>query len=216
MSELENPYKAPVDVPAIAVQSESEALYVSPEFAGTFGRRVAANLVDTAWTYLLAAMSIIPSMVVLFIVRSPQEAEGALQRLGKGSGLAGVGISLLASFLYFTFAEYVAGATVGKLALGLRVVNEEFRPASFWKIVGRRLAFFIDAMFFGLPAYSSMQKTPYRQRYGDDWAGTYVLRRAGMTSPSARPPWRLFAGLLVGSAIYVGLLTAFNVSSVLG
>lgn len=75
-------------------------------------------------------------------------------------------------------SQALAGVTLGKLLLGLRVVSEQNgEPITLRQSVLRELAYFVDAFFFALPAYMSMQDSVRRQRLGDRWAGTMVRFR---------------------------------------
>ena len=99
---------------------------------------------------------------------------------------------MIASWLYHSFSEAVAGATLGKRLLGLEVVSETFAPATFVQTMKRDLAFFVDAFFFGAVAYSQMKDSPEKQRIGDDWGKTRVVMRRSLP-----PELRRSTGLFV-------------------
>ena len=84
---------------------------------------------------------------------------------------------LIVMALYFVLLEGLAGATVGKWALGLRVVRAEGGKPGLWKSALRNLLRFVD----GLPALSILGaililRSAERARFGDRVAGTRVVR----------------------------------------
>lgn len=94
---------------------------------------------------------------------------------------------MIASWLYHSFSESVAGATLGKRLLGLEVVSETLGPATFMQTMKRDLAFVVDALFIGAVAYGYMKDSPAKQRLGDKWAKTRVVMRRSLPPASRRP-----------------------------
>lgn len=86
--------------------------------------------------------------------------------------------AIIGFVMYCAICETYYGATLGKLILGLFVVNKKGEPISFGAGFVRALCFFLDSFFFGLPAYSVMKDSPLRQRIGDRIAGTVVIKRS--------------------------------------
>ena len=66
----------------------------------------------------------------------------------------------------------------------------------------RDLAYHVDALFFGLVGYISMEKGPLRQRYGDGWARTVVVKTSVFRPEPSRQAWRMIAGILMGSLLW--------------
>ena len=118
----------------------------------------------------------------------------------------GFGLSTLGATLYHTVAEGFSTVTIGKLICGLRVVQVDGRPASMKAALIRDLAFNLDVLFFGLIGYASMKKGPLRQRYGDVWGKTVVVKASVFQPQPARGFGRMFAGILMGSALWAGML----------
>jgi len=118
----------------------------------------------------------------------------------------GFGLAILGATLYHTVAEGFSTVTIGKLICGLRVVQVDGRPASMKGALIRDLAYNLDALFFGLIGYASMQKGPLRQRYGDVWGKTVVVKASVFQPQPARGFGRMFAGILMGSALWAGML----------
>ena len=62
----------------------------------------------------------------------------------------------------------------------------------------RSLWFLVDGFFFGLVGYTSMQKSPLNQRYGDVWGHTVVVAAANVPAGSERGTLQLMGGLMLG------------------
>jgi uncharacterized RDD family membrane protein YckC len=79
--------------------------------------------------------------------------------------------------LYFVLLEGWVGATLGKWLLGLRVVRAEGGPPGLARSAVRNFLRLVD----GLPAFSILGvvlilRSPERARFGDQVAGTRVIR----------------------------------------
>lgn len=113
--------------------------------------------------------------------------------------------------LYFAIFEWAYGATLGKLVLGMRVVQENGDPCSFGSAFIRGLLRYIDSLFFAIPAYTSM-KHPFYQRIGDKAAKTIVI---GSTDPIIRQPraWWWFPIAGVAYFAFNILIVTFAVST---
>jgi uncharacterized RDD family membrane protein YckC len=87
-------------------------------------------------------------------------------------------------FAYFLLLEGLWGRTLGKLALGLRVVKvQDGSPCGWSRSVVRNLIRPFDLFFLGLPGGMVVLLTPARQRIGDLLGGTLVVRP--VTVPAA-------------------------------
>jgi len=109
----------------------------------------------------------------------------------RGDFLIAVSVAALIGILNLVVLQAVTGASVGKYALGLQVVDEQGRPAGFGRTIVRSLLLVIDAGIFvvGLVAVLT---TRFHRRIGDFAAGTYVVANssAGSTigvTPAAVP-----------------------------
>jgi uncharacterized RDD family membrane protein YckC len=111
---------------------------------------------------------------------------------------AGMALGILGGFLYHLFCEGIHGATLGKLICGLRVISSSTRPCSMKASLIRGLGWFIDALVFGLVGYTSMSKTPLKQRYGDVWAKTVVVKTRSLPPSAKRQTGYFLIGLLLG------------------
>lgn len=85
-------------------------------------------------------------------------------------------IALVATWLYFAFMESSPrGATVGKMALGLRVVDEQGNRISFARATGRFFAKFISTIILMI-GYLMVAFTERKRGLHDMIAGTLVIK----------------------------------------
>ncbi len=96
--------------------------------------------------------------------------------LRNAPGLSGGLIGLLA-IAYYIVMEATQGATVGKMALGLRVVKTDGSPISWSESVIRNLLRIIDGLFVYLVGAILIWTSPLKQRLGDRVANTVVIRK---------------------------------------
>ncbi len=145
----------------------------------SFWPRAAARVIDTVIHYVIAACCGFVFALILAITAYLQHNSRALLLARRpGGGLLLLLFGLLGTVALETVCEGFHGSTLGKLLLGLVVVQEDGTPCRPGSALIRSLAYFIDAIFFGAVAYFAMQKTPQQQRHGDDWAHTIVYRRS--------------------------------------
>lgn len=120
-----------------------------------------------------------------------------LEMVGVGGGFGMVTLYLSLFFVLFAypagFETLWRGRTLGKAALGLRVVTVEGAPIRFRHAAIRAILGLVDKyQFSGIIGLVAVLVTPRNQRLGDLVAGTIVLReRSGAGRPQAtsfRPP----------------------------
>lgn len=83
------------------------------------------------------------------------------------------------------------GRSLGKMAMGLRVVADDGGPERFRQALFRALAAVVEIwLFFGSPAVICSLLSARGKRIGDIFAGTVVISERGPTSPGppAMPP----------------------------
>ena len=159
------------------------------EYAGV-GRRFAAVLIDGI-VFLIVG-------VIIGLLTG-----GAYSTTSNGTHQFGVQLgnrpALVALFLFFTYyviCESVFGKTLGKRAVGLRVVDEDGSRIDLGASVVRNLLRIIDGLFLYLVAAIAVWSSRKRQRLGDRAAHTYVVRDSGelvriwraSAVPERRPP----------------------------
>jgi uncharacterized RDD family membrane protein YckC len=89
------------------------------------------------------------------------------------------------------FESATRGRTLGKMALGLRVVSDDGGPERFRQALFRALASFVEIwMFAGGPAVICSVLNSKGKRIGDIFAGTVVISERGprMSPPPVMPP----------------------------
>ena len=102
---------------------------------------------------------------------------GILSFLFRGApGLSGF-LTAIIAIGYFIVMEATQGATLGKMALGLRVVKTNGAPITWTDSIIRNLLRIIDSLFFYLVGAILIWTSPLKQRLGDRVANTVVVRR---------------------------------------
>jgi uncharacterized RDD family membrane protein YckC len=87
------------------------------------------------------------------------------------------------------FETLSRGRSIGKMALGLRVVSDDGGPEQFRQALVRALASLIEIWgLFGAPALICSMLSAKGKRLGDWFAGTFVIQE-NLQIRSALPPW---------------------------
>ena len=140
-----------------------EAVVLEFDTAGV-ASRILARLVDLA--VLVVVAYLIGVVVSVVIVSVPEAAFVA--------GIVSVAVLLLG---YPVVLESFGGRTVGKMALGLRVVTTEGAPSGFRHAALRGLTGLVEVYgTLGSIAAATALSTQRNQRFGDLAAGTMVVR----------------------------------------
>lgn len=171
----------------------STAAQPAYEYVG-FGLRFAAKLIDTALTYLLGFLT--GAFVFLFasVVAGLTGAASPLSTEPLGSVTPTVFfLSAVAVVVFDVLAEGVHGSTPGKMILGLTVRSTDGGYCGFGQALKRALGFYVDSLFFGIPAFSSMRGSSLKQRIGDRWAHTVVVRNRSIDPGQRRSGLRFLA-----------------------
>lgn len=143
---------------------------VLPSSTDCVGRRVVAFVIDAALASATAFFVLLTLTIVGTVAFGPADAESLSLNLGMNV------VNYCIVLGYFVAFEAFLARTPGKMMLGLRVLSENGRPVSLGQALGRNLARFVDMLFFCLPAALSISGSSLRQRLGDKWAGTVVIR----------------------------------------
>jgi len=173
-----------------------------------FWIRAAARIIDTILlTIVSGIIGLLVGLVVGLLVANGAMNSSAINALGAVTFWSFVW-SLLGDTAYHAIGESMHGATLGKLICGLHVLRPDGSKVSFGSALGRSFAFLIDGLFFGMVGYSSMRSSELRQRYGDKWTNTIVVRRTDYAArqwPSAGRFVVAFLGSLAVVAVFVVL-----------
>ena len=91
-------------------------------------------------------------------------------------------------FAYYALLEGVAGASIGKLLLGMRVHMSDGRRATGVAVVVRNLIRVPEALLYYIPSAIACLASKRHKRLGDFAAGTVVARRVKTAAPHGRAP----------------------------
>ncbi|HSU68495.1 MAG TPA: RDD family protein, partial [Tepidisphaeraceae bacterium] len=142
-----------------SLAAQMENIRVAP-----LGRRALAGLIDAAPVILAVTAALWRYRDVQLV---PNQEQNLLALIIYWSG----GIFYI---LYTTVIEAVAGRSLGKMLLGLRVIGLDGQPASAGALVTRNVLRLIEVGLFFFPLLL-LPFLPLRQRAGDVAAGTLVV-----------------------------------------
>ena len=165
-----------------------------------FGIRAVARVLDNVVALVVGIVAANAALVALAARGTPGTPTEWLEA-ASGISSSGVAASILGSFLYSALAEYLAGASIGKFCCGLRVLSRDFERVSLLGALVRSFALLIDGALFGLVAYIAMDRSVLRQRLGDRWGDTLVVRRKAMPQ-LAQGIGQIAFGNAVGLAVF--------------
>jgi len=143
------------------------------EYVGV-GRRLLALIID-------GIILLIASWIIGLVFHSGGgmtaggDAWDKFKHIGPGAAL-----QIICPFVYFIVMEAMQGATIGKMALGIRVVKLDGSPMSWGASIIRNLLRIVDHMPYTIPYLLGallIGTSPTRQRLGDRVAHTVVVRR---------------------------------------
>jgi len=132
---------------------------------GGFWLRLAAFMVDG----MVMVVATVPITIVAKAVFATALHDGAAE----GAALL---LNLLAAGAYEVLLTAYRGATLGKMAVGLKVVAEDGSPVSLARSVGRWLAKFLNMLLFGL-LYLVVAFEPRKRGIHDMAARTLVVHK---------------------------------------
>jgi uncharacterized RDD family membrane protein YckC len=136
---------------------------VDPEDTRVSGRRFVAHMLD-------GVLYAIVFVVLLLLVGTLPE--GTATDVAVGVVLV-LGLTAL-HVAYFVVLQRRNGRTPGKALARIRVVDERGGVPSTGALVKRTVPLLIE--YFYVIAFFAMMRSPYRQRFGDRWGRTYVVR----------------------------------------
>jgi uncharacterized RDD family membrane protein YckC len=151
----------------------------------SFWPRAAARVIDFFVHYLMSIVGALLFAILLVIAAGGHPNPQLSAKIGH-IGIRAFVFSLLGSIAYEIVCEGVHGSTLGKLALGMVVVQEDGTPCRIKSAVIRSFAYLVDALFFGLIGYLAMKGSPQMQRHGDQWANTMVCKRSAIQTNNLR------------------------------
>ena len=150
----------------------------------SFGQRAGALLIDTV---IVTAVYVIGTIVA--VATTPSSSFDNPNPGPTGVGILIMILSYLAAAAYYPFFEgKPAGQTLGKKALGIRVVRKaNGAPLGYGLAIGRFLARFADSFTFGLGLLWAAWDHDH-QTFHDKIAGTLVVRSDVYPPPGIPSP----------------------------
>ena len=173
---------------------------VAPIEGAGFLIRALARLIDLAVHFAVTTVTGLVAGIVIALAAAVLQAdlEAAVGRVTT-TPILGYLIALAGGAWLHVASEWLHGSTLGKRLCGLTVVRDDGSlPPGFAAALRRTIAFYVDSLFFGAVAWSKMQQTPRRQRIGDEWAHTMVVRRKTVPVSGRPSSLRFLAGLTLG------------------
>lgn len=153
------------------------------------GVAISLTLAGAGSRMLAAALDFTISIAVFLLVLVGAGLTGILGADFQGLAAATVVLFVMVLFVGvpIAFETLASGRTIGKMALGIRVVNDDGSPVRLWPSIIRNLARFVDLLpgFYAI-GFLSVLMTKREQRIGDLMAGTVVVRDRIGTIAAAR------------------------------
>lgn len=160
---------------APAAVGRAAALPSAVHYAGFWLRLVAAIIDGILIELIVVPVSFLLGMMIGITGSAAGMAAGGIRLTG---GFAGFILGTGASWLYSAYLESSSRqATVGKMALSLRVTDLEGRRLSFGRATARHFAKYVSALTL-LIGYIMAGFTEKKQALHDILAGTLVVRGA--------------------------------------
>jgi uncharacterized RDD family membrane protein YckC len=150
----------------------------------SFGQRAAALIIDSV---VVGAIYIVG--IIVAVIATPSATYDNPSPSPNGFGLLFMLLTWLAALVYYPFFEgKPAGQTLGKKAMGIRVVRRSNgAPLGYGLAIGRVLARFVEGFTFGIGLLLALFDDQ-NQTIHDKIAGTLVVRSSVYPPPGATPP----------------------------
>jgi uncharacterized RDD family membrane protein YckC len=140
------------------------------EYAG-FLKRFLAAILDSI---LLGVINTVVGLIVGFVLGM---ALGGGEGTEAIAGLVGFVVGAVIGWVYFAGMESSdAQATVGKMALGIKVTDLDGAPVSFLRATGRHFGKYLSMIIFGI-GFLMVAFTQRKQGLHDILAGCLVVRK---------------------------------------
>jgi len=150
------------------------------EYAG-FWRRLVAYFIDKIILSVLSLILILPlvTIVGLGTLTNPEfdsSSSVAFLMAIVGAYFALIFLILIAEWLYFALMESKKGATLGKMAMSLRVTDLQGNPISFGRATGRYFGKILSGLILCV-GYMMAGWTQQKQALHDILAGSLVVTK---------------------------------------
>ena len=179
---------APPTSPVIQPSATPNAASTQPLNVNAIGRRISAGIIELIIWFVLfiIASQIFGSHDVLKTVSTTTNSAGQTvnqgQKLTYQSNLSGVPMLIfsLTVLAYYVLFEWLAGGTISKLILRLKVVGLNGQRISLKQALVRNLLRLIDDFPYFIPYLTGLiilNANTNKQRLGDKLAHTLVVRK---------------------------------------
>lgn len=190
------------------MESMQECSTDTPEITSgvTFLNRGWARIIDLVYKFCigLAAQFSTGFILGLYCLIAEKDINPIIQKIDRFSFPSFI-IILSGAIIFQSLMEGLHGASPGKMITGMRVVNADGKPGTFFQALKREIAFLVDSLFFGLVAYSYMNGDPLNRRLGDKWAGTIVVKKDQL-KPVNIHSLGIFILVFIGSTFILGIV----------
>ena len=150
-------------------------------YAG-FWKRVFALIIDGLVLSIVCAIIFVPFFLMVGLGalaganNFDEEASAGLVVAFIGAYFFAIFLFVLAEWLYFALMESKKGATLGKMALGIKVTDMDGNMISFGRATGRFFGKYISGFIFGI-GYMMAGFTQQKQALHDILAKTLVVNK---------------------------------------
>lgn len=154
---------------------------VKPVRYAGFWLRFVASLIDGIVLYIVQMIITVPLMGIMGFTALNAESMNEAQQMGAVGAIIGIVLmtflfSSIVQWLYYALMETYYGATLGKMALGLKVTDLEGNKISFLKATGRYFGKILSGMIL-LIGYIMAAFTEKKQALHDLMAGCLVVKK---------------------------------------
>lgn len=164
--------------PGINYRSERNVLEIKFNYVG-IGYRFVAQLIDAIILF-----------IIYYVIGSALFGTPTWSVYGTEAATLAA-LNSLIGFLYFVLLEGTAGATVGKMALKMKVVKEDGSPCGLGASLIRNILRIVDALpFLYIIGMILIARSSKKQRLGDRVAHTIVVKPppTEVYAPPTAPP----------------------------
>jgi len=149
---------------SISIKNRLSEVYTS------FLRRFLAYMLD------IILMSV-PFIIFFFYVFSEILSSNSRMLIGEPIFLAILSLATSIQFIYFTLTEWYFGRSLGKAAVGLRVLDDDLNDITFAQSAARNSGRYADIVLgFYMLSFILILRSPEKKRIGDYIAGTRVVK----------------------------------------
>lgn len=154
---------------------------VKPVRYAGFWLRFVASLIDGIVLYIVQMIITVPLMGIMGFTALNAESMNEAQQMGAVGAIIGIVLmtflfSSIVQWLYYALMETYYGATLGKMALGLKVTDLEGNKISFLKATGRYFGKILSGMIL-LIGYIMAAFTEKKQALHDIMAGCLIVKK---------------------------------------